>query len=1006
MESALTAEDLAAAVAAATSGSLTTEQFLAAVDPSDVQAAMVIEAAGRLSAGLQSGKTSELSPVVATVLEEVYKANPEALKSKEMRDQLGTETGLNTAQLQDWFYRRKLRELTGAELTSSLGLSMVDHIEVAVPKAPTGLEDAQQYIGRTVIKYFEPVPTLNYPGGNAAGTVADVQVQAVLPPPEVTSSSEQHRPDAQPQFLFLVKYGDSYEEHVLWEQLAPILMPIQTPPVFDPVLAAQVYASDQATASAMAEAANAMNAVQQHHHLLFGTSGGGCSSAEGTPGAGARPASRKPTVKRHRPYRYIQLPVGLAHPLFCDGPFPLQLQANMYVDNELVHEIPSASLIRCKHPRTQWGFQYQLYGVQDFRRNFAEKPLKVVNIVKGEQPLSVNVFFVNVVTDDGSWRATERDATQSTQYRPPLVPSAFIQRFFPETCFPLPVRLIVELNGELQEQIHNCSIHHDPKAKVYRLKDDKTLAAMYRTYELSIDSWKKLDDDLVQMCCRGGESQDLAAVPDLMMDIHQLQQLQQMQQLQNSASQQAISSQGLGRRRGRPRKNAEHVLMSLQHQQQGQQGQLGFGAGASALALMQQLHMPQAASMMGLVDQGMDFASLLASPEIMASLAAAAGLTTSPGGDPSRSGAVTGPGSAQAAAEAAAAALGAMLGAAGNDLASVHNAAAAMAELMDPHAAVAANAAAAAEAAANAAAVMAVRGSMPHGSVSTVLDLGDEEGGREEGGNAVDRDREAGCTEGAEGEDVQHAASATGAGIGGVLPGGGAAVGTVLPVSVSRKRNRTMEDASNGLLALVMAGSAADAAASAAATAAAASGLPGSSPTLASNGSLPTLQGASIERSGVGEGASEAVDAAETLQSTLAQLTGPGFGAQLAGSGFGAQLAAVVAAAAVADTHQLGAKLSEVMHIISPILASVPSNQDAAALFNHMNTLLGGVMVGQQNNKDSIWGLISSANECLRLISIQSLEPFQSEARKRTTDLLNDVAAVLISYSSQGESSS
>jgi hypothetical protein len=100
MEPVLTAEDLAAAVAAATSGGLTTEQFLAAVDPSDVQAAMVIEAAGRLNAGLQSGKSSELSPAVATILEEVYKANPEALKSKEMRDQLGTETGLNTTQLQ------------------------------------------------------------------------------------------------------------------------------------------------------------------------------------------------------------------------------------------------------------------------------------------------------------------------------------------------------------------------------------------------------------------------------------------------------------------------------------------------------------------------------------------------------------------------------------------------------------------------------------------------------------------------------------------------------------------------------------------------------------------------------------------------------------------------------------------------------------------------------------------------------------------------------------------
>jgi hypothetical protein len=46
--------------------------------------------------------------------------NHEVLRIKNARHMLN---------VQDWFYRRKLRELTGAELSSSLGLSMVDHIE-------------------------------------------------------------------------------------------------------------------------------------------------------------------------------------------------------------------------------------------------------------------------------------------------------------------------------------------------------------------------------------------------------------------------------------------------------------------------------------------------------------------------------------------------------------------------------------------------------------------------------------------------------------------------------------------------------------------------------------------------------------------------------------------------------------------------------------------------------------------------------------------------------------
>ncbi len=41
----------------------------------------------------------------------------------------------------------------------------------------------------------------------------------------------------------------------------------------------------------------------------------------------------------------------------------------------------------------------------------ARRPLKVVNLVKGEDGRSVNIFFVNIVNDDGAWRATERDVS-------------------------------------------------------------------------------------------------------------------------------------------------------------------------------------------------------------------------------------------------------------------------------------------------------------------------------------------------------------------------------------------------------------------------------------------------------------------------------------------------------------------------------------------------------------------------------------------------------------------
>ena len=41
-----------------------------------------------------------------------------------------------------------------------------------------------------------------------------------------------------------------------------------------------------------------------------------------------------------------------------------------FIDNILIHTLTSGSLIRCKHPRSHFGYQYQLYGVQDFRRAF------------------------------------------------------------------------------------------------------------------------------------------------------------------------------------------------------------------------------------------------------------------------------------------------------------------------------------------------------------------------------------------------------------------------------------------------------------------------------------------------------------------------------------------------------------------------------------------------------------------------------------------------------------
>ena len=81
-------------------------------------------------------------------------------------------------------------------------------------------------------------------------------------------------------------------------------------------------------------------------------------------------------------------------------------------------------------------------------------------------PQQIDVHFVNVVMDDGGWRTTERDSGTFAKYRVPLVPSAFIQKHFVDAVFPVVVRIVVELNGEVQPTVHTCTLHHDARAKV------------------------------------------------------------------------------------------------------------------------------------------------------------------------------------------------------------------------------------------------------------------------------------------------------------------------------------------------------------------------------------------------------------------------------------------------------------------------------------------------------------------------------------------------------------
>ena len=63
-------------------------------------------------------------------------------------------------------------------------------------------------------------------------------------------------------------------------------------------------------------------AVDGTASLPDGDDGGRQPMQPQAPSAAAEPDAARGGPKRHRPFRYIQLPVGLAHPLFADEEFP------------------------------------------------------------------------------------------------------------------------------------------------------------------------------------------------------------------------------------------------------------------------------------------------------------------------------------------------------------------------------------------------------------------------------------------------------------------------------------------------------------------------------------------------------------------------------------------------------------------------------------------------------------------------------------------------------------
>ena len=275
------------------------------------------------------------------------------------------------------------------------------------------------------------------------------------------------------------------------------------------------------------------------------------SAAKGT----TKPQSAGGASKaRHRPFRYIQLPVATAHSLYGEQQFPLSLCCRMYVDDEYIMEIPAASLVRCKHPRTSAGSQYQLYGVQDFRRRYEGNQIKIMKLERADEdsPFVCDIYFSNL---SGPLLLTNQEANRPYEgpkgpvpasYRlAPIIPIGFVLRTFfgfpeegapgeggadalsnlasemkdtsllgPEILdiFPLQIQLVIELNKQELEEVHSCQISHDPKSQVFRLMEDRPVSNALKGYNLLIEGWKKKGDgNVVVMICTGQQRVEVKA---------------------------------------------------------------------------------------------------------------------------------------------------------------------------------------------------------------------------------------------------------------------------------------------------------------------------------------------------------------------------------------------------------------------------------------------------------------------------------------------------------------
>lgn len=221
---------------------------------------------------------------------------------------------------------------------------------------------------------------------------------------------------------------------------------------------------------------------------------------------------------------------------------PSPSDCRMYVDDEYIMEVPTASLVRCRHPRTAAGWQYQLYGVQDFRRKYEGNQLKITKLERAadEAPNVCDIYFVNI---SGPLLLTNHEANKyegpkgpvPASYRlAPIVPISFVLKSFfgyPEEGaaegdalstnvasemkdtsslgsdvldhFPIKIQLAIELNKELLEEVHACEIAHDPKSQVFRLMEDKPVSLALKGYSLLISGWTKKEGNLIVMSCSG-----------------------------------------------------------------------------------------------------------------------------------------------------------------------------------------------------------------------------------------------------------------------------------------------------------------------------------------------------------------------------------------------------------------------------------------------------------------------------------------------------------------------